>query len=44
MKRIIFLIAIAGLTTTLFAQKEFLGNWKQVMLRITISAIMNCIS
>ena len=30
MKRIIFLIAIAALTTTLFAPKEFLGNWTTV--------------
>lgn len=30
MKRIIFVIALAGITTTLFAQKEFLGNWTTI--------------
>ncbi|MGN0187044.1 MAG: DUF2147 domain-containing protein [Paludibacteraceae bacterium] len=30
MKRFIFLITIASLTTTLLAQKEFLGNWTTV--------------
>ncbi|MGM9746630.1 MAG: DUF2147 domain-containing protein [Paludibacteraceae bacterium] len=30
MKRIIFVIALAGITTALFAQKEFLGNWTTI--------------